>query len=223
TDIEVKNESSKPTTIHWHGIEIESYYDGVAGWTGSPDQPSPVILPGTSFVARMTPPRAGTFIYHTHWHDDVQLLNGLYGPLIVLEKDEQYDPEHERVFVFSAGRYPPFGFILLVNGHPEPDPVSLQTATPYRLRLINITDNSADLRVRLLNHGVPVQWKIIAKDGASLPPAQLKLASADLGITVGETYDVEYRMESPGLADLEIRETGFPTPVTLPLTFSDAK
>jgi len=223
TEIEVKNASSKPTTIHWHGIEIESYYDGVAGWTGSADQLSPVILPGTSFVARMTPPRSGTFIYHTHWHDDVQLVNGLYGPLIVLEKDQPYDPEHDRVFVFSAGRYPPFGFILLVNGHPEPDPISLRTATPYRLRLINITDNSADLRVRLLNHGVPVQWKVIAKDGASLPPSQLKFTGADLGITVGETYDVEYRADSPGIADLEIRETGFPTPVTLPLTFSDAQ
>jgi len=40
---------------------------------------------------------------------------------------------------------------------------------------------------------------------------------------VGETYDVEYRADSPGLADLEIRETGFLTPVTLPLTFSDAQ
>lgn len=223
TEIEVKNESSKATTIHWHGIEIESYYDGVAGWTGSGDQPTPAILPGTSFVARMKPPRAGTFIYHTHWHDDVQLVNGVYGPLIVLERGEQYDPEHDRVFVFSAGRYPPFGFILLVNGHPEPDPISLRTTTPYRLRLINITDNSADLRVRLLKNGAPVQWKVIAKDGASLPPAQLKFTGADLGITVGETYDVEYQMDTVGLADLEIRETGFPTPVTLPLMFSDAK
>jgi FtsP/CotA-like multicopper oxidase with cupredoxin domain len=223
TEIEVKNKCTMPTSIHWHGMEIESYYDGVAGWTGTSDHPSPAILPGTSFVARMTPPRAGTFIYHTHWHDDVQLVNGVYGPLIVLDKGEQYDPEHDRVFVFSAGRYPPFGFILLVNGHPEPDPISLRTATPYRLRLINITDNSADLRVRLLNHGAPVQWKVIAKDGASLPPAQLKLSTADLGITVGETYDVEYQTDTAGLADLEIRETGFPTPVTLPLTFSNAK
>jgi len=99
----------------------------------------------------------------------------------------------------------------------------LRTSTRYRLRLINITQNEADLRVRLLNKGVPVQWKVIAKDGADLPPAQLKFSAADMGITVGETYDVEYQMETPGLADLEIRETGFPTPVTLPLTFSDAK
>jgi FtsP/CotA-like multicopper oxidase with cupredoxin domain len=223
TEIEVKNQGSNPTTIHWHGIELESYYDGVAGWTGSGKQTSPVIAPGTSFIARMTPPRAGTFIYHTHWHDDVQLVNGLYGPLIVLGQGEKYDLEHDRIFVFSAGKYVPFGFMLLVNGHPEPDPVELHTSTRYRLRLINITQNEADLRVRLLNKGAPVQWKVIAKDGADLPPAQLKFSAADMGITVGETYDVEYQMETPGLADLEIRETGFPTPVTLPLTFSDAK
>ncbi|MBV8572250.1 MAG: multicopper oxidase domain-containing protein, partial [Acidobacteriaceae bacterium] len=79
TEIEVKNESSNPTVIHWHGIEVENYYDGVPGWTGSGQQATPPVAPGRSFVAHITPPRAGTFIYHTHWHDDSQLLNGLYG------------------------------------------------------------------------------------------------------------------------------------------------
>jgi len=74
-----------------------------------------------------------------------------------------------------------------------------------------------------MNNGVPVEWKVIAKDGADLPPSQLKFATADMGITVGETYDVEYQAKSPGLADLEIRETTFPTPVTVPLKFVDAK
>jgi FtsP/CotA-like multicopper oxidase with cupredoxin domain len=219
TEIEVKNLSSNPTVIHWHGIELESYYDGVAGWTGSGQQTTPPVAPGTSFIARMTPPRAGTFIYHTHWHDDAQLLNGLYGPLIVLEPGQKYDPEHDRTFVFSMGKYDPFGFLLLVNGYPEPDPVELHTSTRYRLRLINITDTAADLRVRLTIRSVPVLWKVIAKDGADLPPAQLRSSTADMGITVGETYDVEYQAEAPGLADLEIRQPSFPTPVTLPFKF----
>lgn len=180
--------------------------------------------PWNVFVARMTPPRAGTFIYyHTHWHDEKQLLNGLYGPLIVLEPGQKYDPEHDRTFVFSMGNYVPFGFLLLVNGHPEPDPIELHAGTRYRLRLINITDNGADLRVRLTNKDVPVQWKVIAKDGADLPPAQVRSSRADMGITVGETYDVEYRAETPGLADLEIWQPSFPTPVTLPLKFVAAK
>jgi FtsP/CotA-like multicopper oxidase with cupredoxin domain len=223
TEIEVKNQSSNPTVIHWHGIELESYYDGVPGWTGSGQHTSPSVAPGTSFVAHMTPPRAGTFIYHTHWHDDAQLLNGLYGPLIVLEPGQKYDPDHDRIFVFSAGRFPPFGYLLLVNGHPQPDPVELHRSTRYRLRFINISDNAADLRVRVTDKGVPVQWKVIAKDGADLPPAQLRTSTADMGITVGETYDVEYEAETQGLADLEIRQPSFPTPVTVPLKFVEAK
>jgi manganese oxidase len=222
-EIEVKNLSSNPTVIHWHGLEIESYYDGVAGWTGSGQQITPPVAPGTSFVARMTPPRAGTFIYHTHWHDTAQILNRLYGALIVLEPGQKYDPEHDRTFVFSEGKYDPFGYLLLVNGYPQPDPIDLHTGTVYRLRLINISDNAADLRVRLANNGVPVQWKVIAKDGAALPQAQLRSSTADMGITVGETYDVEYRAETPGLADLDIWEPSFPSQVTLPLNFVAAK
>jgi FtsP/CotA-like multicopper oxidase with cupredoxin domain len=222
-EIEVKNQTAHPTSIHWHGIELESYYDGVAGWTGAGQQTTPPVAPGTSFVVRMTPPRAGTFIYHTHWHDETQLVNGMYGPLIVLEPGQKYDPEHDRTFVFSMGKYDPFGFLLLVNGHPEPDPINLHVGSLYRLRFINITDNSADLRVRLTINDVPVEWKVIAKDGTDLPPAQRKFAKADMGITVGETYDVEYQSPNPGLTELKIWQLSFPTPVILPLNFVAAK
>jgi hypothetical protein len=39
----------------------------------------------------------------------------MYGPLIVLEPG-QYDPEHDKTFVFGSGRYAPFPEMLLVNG-----------------------------------------------------------------------------------------------------------
>ena len=222
-EIEVKNQSSHPTSIHWHGMELESYYDGVAGWTGSGQQLSPPINPGESFVVHMTPPRAGTFIYHTHWHDATQLENGVYGPLIVLDPGQKYDPEHDKTFVFGLGRYPPLGTMLLINGTPEPFPLKLQTAVRYRMRLINITDNLAALRVRLVGDDAPLQWKIIAKDGADLPPTQLKSSLADMTITVGEAYDVEYQADHPGEADLQIWLPGFPVRVTQPLTFAAPK
>jgi FtsP/CotA-like multicopper oxidase with cupredoxin domain len=223
TDIEVKNQTTQPTTIHWHGIEIESYYDGVSGWTGTNEKLSPAISPGTSFIARMTPPRAGTFIYHTHWHDPTQILNGIYGPLIVLEPGQKYDPERDRTIVFSIGKYDPFGYLLLINGNPQPDPLQLQAGTRYRLRLINITDNFVDMRVRLTSDGAPVQWKIIAKDGADLPPAQLKSSTADMFLTVGETYDVEYQAASASVATLEVWEASLPTSMVLPLKFAASK
>jgi|HubBroStandDraft_5_1064220.scaffolds.fasta_scaffold09546_2 FtsP/CotA-like multicopper oxidase with cupredoxin domain len=217
--IEVENHTSKPTSIHWHGIEIESYYDGVVGWTGTSDHPSPVIPPGGSFVAQMTPPRAGTFIYHTHWHDVSQIRNGVYGPLIVLPPGQKYDPEHDLTFTFGVGNYAPFGFVFLVNGNPQPDPVTLHAGTRYRMRLINITSNAVDMRVRLTRDDAPVQWTIVAKDGADLPPAQVKSSVADMWLTVGETYDVEYEATTPGLARLAAWEVAFPKVAAIPLDF----
>jgi FtsP/CotA-like multicopper oxidase with cupredoxin domain len=203
-EIEVRNESSAPTAIHWHGIELESYYDGVAGWSGSGQQITPAIAPRGSFVARITPPRAGTFIYHTHWHDVTQIRNGLYGPLIVLEPGQKFDPDTDRTFLFSVGIYPPLGFMMLINGQPGPDPLPLQTAKRYHFRLINITDDASDLRVRFVRKGELVPWTVIAKDGADLPPAQIVTSTADMLLPVGSTSDVEVTLEKPGLLGLQI-------------------
>jgi FtsP/CotA-like multicopper oxidase with cupredoxin domain len=222
-EIEVRNATKGPTAIHWHGIELESYYDGVPGWTGSGPQTTPPIAPGEAFVARMTPPRAGTFIYHTHWHDETQLRNGMYGPLIVLEPGETYDPARDKTFLLSLGNYAPFGPLLLLNGTPEPFPLFLNTGTTYRFRFINITDNLADLRWRMTANDAPVDWKIVAKDGAALPPAQVKTSRADLAITVGETWDVEYRADQPGRVDLQTWLPEFPVRLTQPLVFAPPK
>lgn len=203
-EIEVKNQSSNPTVIHWHGIEVESYYDGVAGWSGSGQRITPPIAPGASFVAHLTPPRAGTFIYHTHWHDNSQIRNGLYGPLVVLDPGQKLNPDTDRTFVFSVGIYPPLGFMMLVNGQPGPDPLPLQTGKRYRFRLVNITDEGSDLRVRFLFRGEPVSWKVIAKDGADLPLAQIVTSPADMFLPVGSTCDVEVTLEKAGLLALEI-------------------
>ena len=223
TEIEVKNMTSSPTAIHWHGIELESFYDGVAGWTGSGQQTTPAIAPGTSFIAHMAPPRAGTFIYHTHWHDEKQLENGMYGPLIVLEPGQKYDPEHDKTFVFGSGRYAPFGSMLIVNGTPEPDPMELRTGTRYRLRLINITTNESDLRVRLEGDGAPVQWKVIASDGADLPAAQLKSSAADMGLTVGSTRDIEYESDREEHVEMKISAPGFEALIMQPFDIVSAK
>ena len=83
--ITVVNTLSQPTAVHWHGIELESYFDGVAGYSGAGTRLSPLIAPRDSFEVRMTPPRAGTFIYHTHVDEETQQVAGLAGPLLVLE------------------------------------------------------------------------------------------------------------------------------------------
>jgi manganese oxidase len=84
--ITIVNGITHATSVHWHGIELESYYDGVPHFGGDSRARTPYIPPGGSFVARFSPPRAGTFAYHTHFNDFAQLSTGLYGALIVFEK-----------------------------------------------------------------------------------------------------------------------------------------
>jgi FtsP/CotA-like multicopper oxidase with cupredoxin domain len=191
-EIEVINHLQEPTAIHWHGIELESYYDGVPGWSGMAGQITQSIAPGASFVARMTPPRAGTFIYHTHWHDPSQLTNGLYGPLIVLPPGENLDPESDLSFVFSIGDFGALHDLALINGTPQSKTLQLQAGKKYRFRLINISTNNQGMQVSLRNASGPVQWRVIAKDGADLPPGAIQSGKAQQTITVGETYDVEF-------------------------------
>ena len=203
-EIEVVNHSRQPTAIHWHGIELESYYDGVAGWTGTARQTTPAIQPGESFVAQMVPARAGTFIYHTHWHERAQLENGIYGPLIVLPSGQEFDPTSDKIFLFSLGVFEPFGPLLLINGHPQPAPLRLVTGRKYRFRLINISPDNVAMRASLRKTGTPVQWRIIAKDGADLPPGAATPQTAEFGITVGETYDFEYEASTSQELALEV-------------------
>src|SRR6185295_1860079 len=33
--VTIVNQSREPAAVHWHGIELESYPDGVPGWSGS--------------------------------------------------------------------------------------------------------------------------------------------------------------------------------------------
>jgi manganese oxidase len=199
-EIEVANRLKERTAIHWHGIELESYYDGVPGWSGVGNQITPPIEPGTSFVARMTPPRAGTFIYHTHWHDPSQLTNGIYGPLIVLPPGARFDPESDLPFVFSIGDFGALGELALINGTPQSKTLQLRAGKKYRFRFINISTNNQGMQVSLRNANGPVEWSNIAKDGVDLSPNMARPAKAQLTITVGETYDVEF--STPTAQDL---------------------
>jgi len=206
TDITVVNTLDGDTAVHWHGIEIESYYDGVPGWSGQSAQITPPITPGGSFVAKMTPPRAGTFIYHTHWHDELQLSTGLYGALIVTDPSKPFDPERERIFVISRGGPDPVSPVLL-NGAAQPLPITMRTGINYRFRLINITPNNASVWVSLRDGrtgGALANWRAIAKDGADLPAAQAVVKPADQRVAVGETFDFEYQRHEAGEATLEV-------------------
>jgi hypothetical protein len=136
TDITVHNRLAEATAIHWHGLELESWSDGVPGWSGQGVNVAPPIAPGDSFTARLTLKRAGTFIYHTHLNDIAQLTAGLYGPLVVLEPGQRWDPSRE--FLFVGGVHLPTAPGFVVNGVNTEPPLELRVGQTYRFRFINI-------------------------------------------------------------------------------------
>ena len=198
--ITVVNRTPEPTAVHWHGIELESYFDGVAGFSGSSARLTPIIAPGDSFEARFTPPRAGTFIYHTHVDELRQQPAGLAGPLIVLEPGARYDPATDLTVLISSPSDSATELqAVLLNGSLSPAPLELRVDVPHRLRFINITKGRPGMRLELLGPSGVVAWRVIAKDGAELPAARQAVGPARLPISIGETVDVELK---PG----ELRE-----------------
>jgi manganese oxidase len=191
TDITVVNRLKESTAVHWHGLELESYSDGVAGWSGSANQLAPAIAPGASFTARLTMPRAGTFIYHTHINDVEQITSGLYGAIVVLEPGQRFDPRTDHVFVVGwdgPRRVPPR---IVVNGESAPPPLDLAFGVSHRLRFINI-GAAGRMIFALRRDSTVLKWRRLAKDGADLPPAAAIVTPSVQRLNVGEMFDAEF-------------------------------
>jgi FtsP/CotA-like multicopper oxidase with cupredoxin domain len=204
--ITLVNRLPEATSIHWHGMELDSYYDGVHGWSGSEERATPIIEPGGTFIVRFTPPRAGTFIYHTHLHDNRQLTSGLYGAMLVVEPDGTFDETVDHVFVMGRGG-PALDAPTVINGQGAPQ-VLWTAGVRHRVRLINITPNDI-VNVSLRTATAPVTWRPLAKDGAEWPSERSAPVPATQVIGVGETYDFEFEAP-PGRQSLwlEVRSTG---------------
>ncbi|MDB4906292.1 MAG: hypothetical protein JWO05_1076 [Gemmatimonadetes bacterium] len=191
--IRVLNGSSEATSIHWHGIELESLYDGVVGLGGTPGANTHAIKPHDSLDVRFTAPRAGTFIYHTHFMELRQGGGGLFGPLIVLPPGESWDAKHDHVLMITNVSDIGLG----VNGTRKPEPMEVEAGTPQRLRLINITPGNPLATVGLEGaDSLPVKWTIVAKDGMAWPLAQQRTVSQRMTVSMGETYDVVFTPEA---------------------------
>jgi FtsP/CotA-like multicopper oxidase with cupredoxin domain len=202
------NKTATDTSIHWHGIELESYNDGVAGWSGDTRQTTKPVPAGGTLHVWFTPPRAGTFIYHTHAHDPHQLSSGMYSALLVVPDRTSYNPDAEKVLLLggSGPLSSDFGEAPLeLNRSTNPPAMTLKIGTTYRFRLIDISPNDTAI-VTLRGDTGPVQWKAVAKDGADLPPAQATSRAASQQISVGETYDFEYLPTAPAELRLEVRK-----------------
>lgn len=194
TEITVINRTHAGTSVHWHGIELESFSDGVPGWSGALKNVAPMIAPNDSFVAHLLLPRQGTFIYHTHLNDIEQLTSGAYGPIIVLEPNKNFDPATDHVF--TAGWHGT-GPTLVVNGDSMPAPMTIRYGKTHRMRMVNIGAAGAFV-FSLKRDTIPVLWRPVAKDGAAYPADVQVLGPAIRRLQTGETFDAEWNPRSRG-------------------------
>lgn len=206
--IGVSNRIHDALSIHWHGIELESINDGVPGWSGQSGNVMPSVRPNETYDVQFTPPRAGTFIYHTHGHGSRQLASGVYGPLIVLDSGKTFDPATDHIILLGGSG--PGRPTIEVNRSTNPPPLDVRAGIRHRFRLINITPNF-NARVSLRGDAGLVQWRAVAKDGADLPPNQSTMRLASQLVGIGETYDFEIQPNAPGELRLEVLRAGFVT------------
>jgi FtsP/CotA-like multicopper oxidase with cupredoxin domain len=203
--ITVVNRLTEPTAVHWHGIELESYFDGVPGFSGQGSRVTPLIAPGDSFTVRFTPPRAGTFIYHTHADEVRQQHAGLAGALVVSERSRPRDPARDIPLVITESRSADGTVTTLVNGSAAPPPLELRAGTTYRLRMVQMAVARSVLRAEVWRDSVRARWRPVAKDGADLPEPARVTGAARLRFGIGETYDFEFTPDVTGPMRLEVR------------------
>jgi FtsP/CotA-like multicopper oxidase with cupredoxin domain len=203
-ELRLTNHLPEPTVIHWHGLRLPAAMDGT-------DMVQRPIKPGDTFTYRFTLRDAGTFWYHPHMNETVQLERGLYGALIVRGPNEP-TLDAERVLVFDdvkldrKGQIKKLGGLIeghdgrqggtrLVNGKAEPE-LSVAAGQIERWRIINA---SSARYVRLSIGGRP--FTILGTDGglieAPVTVSEVLLTPADrVDIAVGpfaegETIAVE--------------------------------
>lgn len=203
-DVTVHNELSVSTGIHWHGLELDAWADGVPGWSASDGKVSPMIPPGGSFTYRLSFQRPGTFIYHTHLDDIEQLTRGLYGALLVLPEGEAYDPRTDHVLVFGWNEPGPESIAGVDwNGSQEQPDGRAAVGETHRFRVTNIAP-ADNITAWVTRDDVVVPVTLHAKDGADLPGHQQVPVEALPRLFVGETADFTWTPAEPGSYEVRL-------------------
>ncbi|WP_047420392.1 multicopper oxidase domain-containing protein [Cellulophaga sp. Hel_I_12] len=91
--IYVKNEMSEETSVHWHGLLLPNFYDGV------PYLNTPPIEPGHTQKYEFPIKQSGTYWYHSHTM--LQEQSGVYGSIVIKPKEKTLEYDKELVLMLS--------------------------------------------------------------------------------------------------------------------------
>ncbi len=199
-----------PTTIHWHGVNVQPAMDGPAGLNQAP------VEPGQSFVYEFTATPAGTRWYHSHTDVATQVMLGLYGSFIIEPRHAQhYDqddtivlsewdaeltpavaeglqPRGPRDQTLRGGELGADYFLFYCKMHEAIPPSVVKEGDRVLLRLINAGTLAHPFHI----HGH--SFKIVATDGNPVPEAA-QITKDTVFIAPGERYDIVFVANNPGV------------------------
>lgn len=195
----VTNKLPEHTTIHWHGIFLPNGMDGIGGLN------QPHIKPGETFAYEFTLRQHGTFMYHPHADEMVQMAVGMMGMFIVHPKEPAETPV-DRDFCFMLHNW------ALHPGTYRPDPSVMvdfdlwtfnSKVFPAIESLVVKTNDRVRIRIGNLsmwNHPIHIHghaFNITATDGGQIPKAG-QWPETTVLCPVGATRDVEFIADAPG-------------------------
>ena len=195
----VTNKLPEATSIHWHGIILPNGMDGVSGLT------QPHIPPGKTFVYEFAMTRSGTFMYHPHADEMVQMAMGMMGSFVVHPKNPKFAPvDRDFVFLLSAfmiapGAYTPKVAEMLdfnlwaINSRvfPGVDSMAVRLGDRVRVRMGNLSMTNHPLHI----HGHHME--VALTDGGWVPKAA-RWPETTVDIGVGQVRAIEFVADNPG-------------------------
>ncbi len=197
--IYVTNKLPEPTSVHWHGVILPAGMDGVAGLTQK------AIPVGKTFKYEFTMKKAGTFMYHPHFDEMVQISLGMVGMIVVHPKR----PDGRRVRDYSLMAHE----WLIPIGSRRPDPLAMSdfNVLTFNSKAFPSTEplvaEIGDLvRIRLGNLGPmdhhPIhlhgyKFEVVETDGGQVPKERRWPETTTL-VPVGAVRVIEFIADNPG-------------------------
>lgn len=195
----VTNKLPEHTTIHWHGMLLPCGMDGVGGLT------QPHIPPGKTFVYEFVMKKSGTFMYHPHADEMVQMAMGMMGFFVVHPKDPKlHRVDRDFVFLLNAfdidpGAYVPKVMTMLdfnlwtwnSRAFPGIDPLVVRKDDRVRVRVGNLTMTNHPIHM----HGY--DFAVTGTDGGWVPESA-RWPEVSIDIPVGAMRAFEFIATEPG-------------------------
>jgi len=195
----VTNRLPEHTTIHWHGILLPNGMDGVGGLT------QPQIPAGKTYVYEFALKKSGTFMYHPHADEMVQMAMGMMGFFVVHPRDpSQFRVDRDFVFLINAYDVEPGSHTPKVatmtefniwswnsRVFPGIDSLVVRRGDRVRIRMGNLTMTAHPIHL----HGY--DFRVTGTDGGWVAPsAQWPEVTVD--VPVGAMRAIEFTAIEPG-------------------------